>query len=68
MEADLPDFHFLIVRFADLIGAAAFDQLNGFFEACCRAWSEHEVQMVGHYDEFMKSISFRISIMKEGFD
>jgi hypothetical protein len=31
VEADLPDFHFLVVGFVDFVGAAAFDELHGLF-------------------------------------
>ena len=68
VEADLPDFHFLVTRFADLVGAASLDELLCFFKTHCRAWRQHEVQMVGHDDEFVQEICASLTIVKEGFD
>jgi len=68
VEADLPDFHFLIAGVADSIRAPALDELHGFFEARCSVWSEQEVQMVGHDDEFVHEVCASLTIMKESFN
>ena len=65
VEADLPDFHFLVSCFADLMGGAALDELNGFFKTCCWAWSQNEVEMVGHDDEFVEEIGVKVTIVEQ---
>ena len=68
VEANLPDFGFLISLFVNAKGAAALDTLNCFFEAGRGIGSEEDMEMVWHYDKFVKQVNAAVSVAEKGFE
>jgi hypothetical protein len=64
----LPDFGFASDEGAKFMRVCALDELNGALNRYILSGSEHEMNVIGHKDEFVQQIAPFTAVAKESFE
>jgi hypothetical protein len=56
VETGIPQINFLTALLVETIRASTLNEPHRFLKAVCRRWGDHDVEMVGHQNVFMKQV------------